>query len=147
MCYSKDVDAVRLDYRPAGIHRFLSIVFISLCFIPYFLFDSFSLRDWLLSIVGIAGGIYYLLVAMRSRIRIVGTRISVRGAFKEQSADICDIELVRNRYSRYRSVTGKLLRLKGGRGTINISLLVYSLDDRFGDWLKQVPDLDGQEAE
>jgi hypothetical protein len=149
--------AARIEYRQTGWLKAANIVISGvilaagiLCF--YFTFVRFhpSIQDSIRGVIGVvlflAGGVYYLAMVLRARILIDGTRITDGNASGERSADLTEIEGVRDVYGKNGkaggSVTGKLLLLKDGRDPISISLMTLDLDDRFSDWLKQLPSLD-----
>jgi len=148
---------MKLEYQQVGftkaINLFLSGVVILFSIFIFYLFktqpDFADIRMLLAGIAVITGGIYFFITVLRSRIVIDGTRISVRNAFGERTADLSEIEGFRNTYGRYGKVGGNIigawLILKDGRGKIVISFLAVSVDDRFRDWLKQLPDLDKQD--
>jgi hypothetical protein len=94
---------------------------------------------WLVGPALLFGGAYTGLYALRSRLVIEGTRITVRGAFGEKSADVSEIEgfrTVTTRNGSYRE-----LRLKEGRGTITVASS-FATDRDFSVWFAQLPDLD-----
>jgi hypothetical protein len=82
---------------------------------------------------------YFLLMGLRSRIILEGSRIDVRGAFTDKSADQSEIQGFRTISSRNGAYTQ--LILKEGRGTITISNS-FSTDDAYRAWFQKVPDLD-----
>lgn len=92
-----------------------------------------------LGVVFLGIGGYMAALALRSRLTIEGTRIEVRGPIREKSAEQSEIEGFRTISSRYGSF--KQLRLKDGRGTINIQQ-IFSSDDEQQAWFKQAGDLD-----
>jgi hypothetical protein len=139
-----------IEYRQTGWLKATNICIAGVIFsagilcLCLFIFNSklHSMRVVVLAGCIMVGGIYYLATVLRTRILIEGTRIAVGNAFGERSATVSEIEGVRDIHGKYgESVTGKLLCLKDGR-TISISLLALDLDDRFFDWLKQLPSLD-----
>lgn len=147
----------RIEYRQTGQFKAMNLCIAGLIIAAgifgfYFTFIRFhpSMPDTIRGVIGVvlllAGGIYYLAMTLRSCILIDGTRITVGNAFGERSADLAEIDGVRNIYGKYGklggNVTGKLLLMKDGRDPISISFLTLELDDRFTDWLKQLPSLD-----
>ena len=84
-------------------------------------------------------GAYILALAWRSRLTIEGTRIEVRGVFKEKTADLSEIEGFRTVSSRNGSYT--MLQLKEGRGTISIPSS-FDTDDDYRAYFQQIEDLD-----
>ena len=92
----------------------------------------------LLAILPIAAAVYFLATALRSRLVIDGSHIEVRGAFREQSAELGDVEGYRTISTRNGSFWR--LQLKQGRGSITIR---KSFDcDELRAWFQQLTDLD-----
>jgi len=89
-------------------------------------------------------GIYMLAQAARARLILDGTRIVVRGAFREQTADQADIAGFRTISSRNGSYTQ--LQLKQGLSTISIPNS-FDTDDDYRVWLKKLTDLDQRDRE
>lgn len=87
---------------------------------------------------------YMLAVPFRSRITIDGTRIEVRGAFSNRSANLNEIEGIRARPSRYGSY--KQLLLKDGSSPITLRP-GFKVDDAYRAWMQQVPDLDRRDRD
>jgi hypothetical protein len=146
-------ETTRIEYRLTGFTRIITLFFAGLIFpvgiVSCYLFTTppfSSIPGVALAMFIVALGIYFAATVLRSRVLIEGTRIKVRNAFGEKTADLTEIEGVRNIYGKYGkyggSVTGKRLYLKAGQGTITVSMMLLDLDDRFSDWLKQLPDLD-----
>ena len=84
-------------------------------------------------------GVYYAAVALRSRLVLDGTRISLRYAIREKSADVSEIEgwridqMTRNGpYWR--------LELKEGLGHLSI-MTMFQVDDSFYAFLSQLRSL------
>ncbi|MGO9938091.1 MAG: hypothetical protein ACLPH3_10515 [Terracidiphilus sp.] len=91
-----------------------------------------------------AFGGFMLAWPLRARLIIDGTRIEVRGIFRERSADIKDIKGFRTFQSRNGSFTK--LYLKDGRGSITISNS-FSTDDDYRTWFQQLTDLDKRDRD
>jgi hypothetical protein len=96
------------------------------------------------SAVPLATGSYLLALALRSRLVIDGSRVTMRGALREWSADLSEVEGFRTvlmpnpqGLSRYRIVK---LELKNGRGTLNIRQWFDCAE--LQAWLRQLTDLD-----
>jgi FtsH-binding integral membrane protein len=89
-------------------------------------------------------GIYLLAWALRSRLVIDGTRIEVRGALKESTANLSQIDGFRNISTRNGSYT--LLYLKEGRGKITISQSFDTGDD-YRAWFQQLTNLDARDRD
>lgn len=91
-----------------------------------------------------AGGIYMFAWALRARLVLDGTRIQIRNAFQEKSADRSEIEGFRTFSSR----NGTYLRLylKEGRGSIVVSR-DFETDGDYDAWFRQIPDLDQRDRE
>lgn len=89
-------------------------------------------------------GGYMLAWPLRSRLIIDGTRIEVRGVFRERVAELKDIEGFRTFSSRNGSYT-KLYLKDGGRAiTISNS---FNTDDDYRAWFQQVTDLDKRDRD
>ena len=151
MCSFQKVETTRIEYRLTGFTRIIALLAAGLVpsagiVICYFVIITPPLRSMpgvAVAMLIVAVGIYFIATVLRSRVLIEGTRITVRNAFGEKTADLTEIEGVRSIYGKYgATVTGKRLYLKAGRGTITVSMMLLDLDDRFRDWLKQLPDLD-----
>jgi hypothetical protein len=91
-----------------------------------------------MAIIPIALGIYLLATALRSRLVIDGTRVEVRYAFSDKTADLSEIEGYRTVSTRNGSFWQ--LKLKEGRGTITVQKS-YNCDE-VRAWLRQIPNLD-----
>jgi hypothetical protein len=89
-------------------------------------------------------GLYMLAYAIRSRIIIDGSRITVRGAFQQKSADLGEIEGFRTVSSRNGTYTR--LILKEGRGTITVSSS-FNTDDDYRAWFQKITDLDERDRQ
>ncbi len=83
-------------------------------------------------------GGYLLALVIRSRLIIDGSHIEVRGALREQSAELNDVEGYRTISTRNGSFWR--LQLKQGRGSIQIQKW-FDCDD-LRAWLQQLTDLD-----
>jgi hypothetical protein len=92
----------------------------------------------LMGILPLAPAIYLLALALRSRLTIDGTRIEVRGAFREKSADRSEVEGFRTINTR--NGTYWRLELKQGRGSINI--MQWFGSDELNAWFQPLTDLD-----
>ncbi len=92
----------------------------------------------------VAFGVFMLARVLRSRLVIEGTYIEVRGAFKEQSADLSEIEGFRTISSRNGSYTQ--LCLKESRGTISIPN-AFDTDEAYREWFRRMPDLDARDRQ
>jgi hypothetical protein len=91
----------------------------------------------LVCLIPLALGCYLIASALRSRLVIEGSRMEVRGAFNEKTADLSEIEGYRTIASRNGSYWQ--LRLKDGRSIT----VTKSFDcDGVRAWLAQIPDLD-----
>jgi hypothetical protein len=102
----------------------------------------------MLALVGSAGllatGYYLLALALRSRLVIDRSRVTIRGALREWSADLSEVEGFRTvlmpgsvGLGRYRIVK---LELKNGRGILNIRQWPDCAE--LQAWLRQLTDLD-----
>jgi hypothetical protein len=88
-------------------------------------------------------GLYVLAWALRARLVLDGTRIEVRGVFRDQYADLSEIEGFRMiRTSNDADYTR--LYLKEGRGKITISQ-AFDTDDNYLAWFQLVTDLDARD--
>jgi hypothetical protein len=92
----------------------------------------------------LGGGLYLAAYALRSRLVLDGSRIEVRGVFKESTADLSQIEGFRNISTRNGSYT--LLYLKEGRGKITISQS-FGTDDNYRAWFQKITDLDARDRD
>ncbi len=149
MCPFRSDESTTIEYRQRGFTKAVNLFFVGILFVVGIFFLQKSVHDSApaggvaLAMLIIAGDAYYLATVLRSRILIEGTQIKVRNAFGERTADIAEIEGVRDIPGKNNvGVVGKLLCLKDGRGTIRVSLQTIDLDDRFTNWLKQFPNLD-----
>ena len=93
----------------------------------------------LLWVVFFGLGGYMLAYALRVRVVLEGNRITVRGAFRERSAEAADLEGFRTVRSRNGSYTQ--LVLKGSAGSISIPSSLDT-DDEYRAWMQAIPDLD-----
>jgi uncharacterized protein (DUF697 family) len=84
-------------------------------------------------------GAFFASIALRSRLVIDRDHIEVRGAFRERSAELNEIEGYRTIRDRNGSYTK--FYLKQGHGTITMSNY-FATDDDFRSWLQQITDLD-----
>ena len=91
-----------------------------------------------LAILPLCLGAYLLALALRSRLIIDGAHIEVRGAFREQTAELSDVEGYRTISTRNGSFWR--LQLKQGRGSIQIQKW-FDCDD-LRAWRQQLTDLD-----
>jgi hypothetical protein len=98
----------------------------------------------LFAILPVFIAVYFLLMGLRSRIVLEGSRIDVRGAFTDKSADQSEVQGFRTISSRNGSYTQ--LILKEGRGTITISNS-FSTDDAYRAWFQKVTDLDERDRQ
>jgi hypothetical protein len=89
-------------------------------------------------------GLYILAYALRSRLILDGSRIIVRGVFKEKAADLSEVEGSRIVSSRNGSYM--LLYLKEGRGKITISQS-FDTDDDYRAWFQKIIDLDARDRD
>jgi hypothetical protein len=96
------------------------------------------------SLFFLAGGVYLLAWAYRSRLIIDGTRIAVRSAFGERTADMHEIEGYRTISSRNGSY--KQLRMRDGSRSISVSN-DFETDGECDAWFRKLPDLDKIEGE
>lgn len=96
------------------------------------------------ALVLFCGGVYTLAYALRSRITLNGERITVRGAFREQTADRSEIEGLRI-YSTRNGTYTKLI-LKEGRGSITFQR-GFETDGDFDAWMHPIPNLDQRDRE
>lgn len=96
------------------------------------------------SLFFLCGGIYTIAYALLARVVMEGSRIRVRGAFREQSADFNDIEGYRTISSRNGTYTQ--LCLKDGQGTISLSNS-FETDGDYSAWFHQLTDLDKRDRD
>lgn len=89
-------------------------------------------------------GVYVVLLALRPRLTIEGTRIDVLMVFRERSADAGEIEGWHTVQARNTKDT--VLQLRNGQGTIRISG-IFATDDAFRAWMGKMPNLDEKDRE
>lgn len=106
--------------------------------------ESAGFLEAIMVIFFLGGGLYLAAYALRSRLILDGSRIVVRGVFKEKSADLSEIEGFRTVEARNSSFTQ--LYLKEGRGKITISQSFES-DDDYRAWLQKATDLDARDRD
>jgi hypothetical protein len=138
------INAGRQEYPLGGWQRGFNLVVglvtagagVYLIYTSLTKLDSYQLL--FMAILPIAFGVYLLATALRSRLVIDGTRIEVRYAFSDKTADLSEIEGYRTISTRNGSYWQ--LKLKEGRGSITVQ---KSYDcDGVRAWLQQIPDLD-----
>jgi hypothetical protein len=139
----QEAKSARLEYRQKGWVKAVNLAVVGLIpsFIIYLTFlhgGPWSVRDVILTVVILAGDAYFLVIVLRSRIVIDGTRVTVRSAFGERTADVSEIRGVRRIAGRGVST---YICLKDGSDAIELPTSVLDLDDRFREWLNQFPDL------
>ncbi|MGA7831823.1 MAG: hypothetical protein WCA21_12755 [Terracidiphilus sp.] len=93
----------------------------------------------LLALFFLVISLYFIVLALRSRLVFEGTRLTIRDVFRERSVDLKEIEGFRTYHSRYGSYVQ--LRLKGKQRAMNLRDM-FDQDDAFRAWFKQIPDLD-----
>jgi hypothetical protein len=91
-----------------------------------------------ISLIPLALGFYLAALAVRSRLIIDGSHMEVRGVFREQTAEMSDVEGFRTISTR--NGTFWKFQLKQGRGSITIQKW-FDCDD-LRTWFQQIPDLD-----
>jgi uncharacterized protein (DUF697 family) len=89
-------------------------------------------------------GIYLIALGSRSRIILDGSRIEIRGAFTDRSADASEIEGYRTISSRNGKYTQ--IYLINGRRPMSFSNL-FERDSRFDAWFRKVPNLDKRDRD
>lgn len=89
-------------------------------------------------------GIYLIALATRSRIRIDGMHLEIRGAFTDNFADLREIQGFRTISSRNGKYTQ--IYLNNGRGTLAFSSL-FDRDDAFEAWFRRIPNLDERDRD
>jgi hypothetical protein len=140
----------RHEYRLSGWTR--GMLFIVGCIIAAASFAfGFVFRSTPDGFIGIPMAMLFLAIAaylfayaVRSRIVIDGSRITVRTAFAEKTADRSDI--LGFRALSTRNGTYKQLYLRDGRSPISISQN-FSTDDDFHAWFAQLTDLDERDKQ
>jgi hypothetical protein len=111
--------------------------------------DSFkSWGNYLMPVAFVVLGCYFIATALRSRVVLQGSCITVRYAIREKSADLGEIMgyqtyAIKKLWSRilYKNISFWYLRLKGSEDYISIMQL-FDVDNYFHSWLQQLPDLD-----
>jgi hypothetical protein len=146
----QSVQSAVLEYRQTGWVKAVNLAaVVGLVFAPLIFISHIPgpipfpdlVKCVVFYVVLLAGDAYYLATVLRTRILIDGTRVSVRNAFKERTADVSEIRGVRRIVGR--GVTTYIC-LKDGSDAIELPRNVLDLDDRFREWLKQFPDLGTQ---
>ena len=96
-----------------------------------------------IAIFPLAISAYFLALALRSRLIINDSHIEVRGAWREQSAELSDIE----GYRTFKTRNGSFwrLQLKQGRGFVTVQKW-FDCDD-LRAWRQQLTDLDEQDRD
>lgn len=89
-------------------------------------------------------GIYLIALGSRSRIVLDGSRIEIRGAFTDRSADASEVEGYRTISSRNGKYTQ--IYLINGRRPMSFSNL-FERDSTFDSWFRKVPDLDKRDRD
>jgi hypothetical protein len=129
-------------YAAWGLFTAIAGVICTIVVIAVREFESWSYwRNCLLAVAFLAMGWFFLAYAFRSRLMFDGTRISIRYAMKERSADFSEIES----YS-FKS-TGKAtfwrIDLKSGESlSINQA---FDVDDAFNDFLAHLKEVDDRD--
>ena len=136
-------------YRMRGWQRALYVVlgaFVAgIGILPWY--SSFTRSDnngsslVAVAIIPLCLGAYLLALALRSRLIIDDSHVEVRGALREQSAELSEIEGYRTVNTRNGSFWR--LQLKQGRGSISIQKW-FDCDD-LRAWRQQLTDLDEQD--
>jgi hypothetical protein len=146
-------DASRHEYQLKGWQKGFSFVFGILLsgfgiFFAWLAVVSSTNRDQaffaIVSMLLIGVGAYMIARALRSRIILEGTRLSIRDPFADKSADLSEIEGYRTISTRNGSFMQLLL--KEGLGNISVSRS-FASDDYFTAWFSQFRDLDAQDRE
>lgn len=95
-----------------------------------------------------AFGCYFIALALRSRVVLQSTHISVRYAIREKSADLseilgCQTYPIKEMsfWNLQRNISFWHLRLRGRSDYISIMQL-FNVDNYFHSWLHQLPNLD-----
>lgn len=143
-----ELNGNRHEYRmKSGLRVFYLLIGLVMCGMGIFAAWKFSQlpNAGAAGLVGIgpaAVGMYLLVMALRSRLTIEGTRIEMRGVFREKSADRSEVEGFRTINTR--NGTYWRLELKQGRGHINI--MQWFGSDELNAWFQPVIDLDEQDS-
>ncbi len=148
------IDPGRHEYRlkdvPRRTNLLLGLVFSgSGVFIAWWIWTQTysAIFALVLAVMLLGPGLYLLALALRSRLVIDGSRIAMRGAIRERSVDLSEVEGFRT--VRMPSATGGYtilkLEMKHGRGTL---IIRQWLDcDELRAWLRQLPDLDQRDRQ
>ena len=137
-------EAGRHEYRMRGWQRSVYLLLgLFVCGMGIFIIRMLSLQGksevaLLLALLPLALGPWLLATAFRSRLVIDGSRIEVRGAVREQSAELSEVEGYRTISTRNGSYWR--LQLKEGRGSITIQKWFEC--DELRAWFQQLTDLD-----
>ncbi len=140
-------DTGRHEYRMKGwLRGFYLLLGVLMCGMGIFFawMPSQQTGQGAVAMIGIfpaAIGIYLLAMVLRSRLTIEGTRIEVRGTFREKQAEMGEVEGFRTINTRNGSFWR--LQLKQGRGSITIQKWFDCGELRW--WFQQLTDLDEQD--
>jgi hypothetical protein len=143
----QSLNAGRHEYRISGWQKFLYLI-LGLILTAIGVFAAGVLAresDWdmaqIAGILPLAIGIYLLAMVLRSRLVIDGSRIEVRGAFLERSAEFGDVEGFRTISTR----NGSFWRLQLKQGRSSITIQQWFDCDELRAWFQQLTDLDEQD--
>ncbi len=147
---TQQIGTTRREYRFKGWIRALYLLLglgmtLGFCFMAEQIFaqqNSVGLAAMMLLFSAV--GLYLLALALRSRLVIDGTRIEIRGALKESSADLSQIEGCRTFTTRNGTYT--VLHLKEDRRKITITHS-FATDDDYRAWFRQITDLDKRDRD
>ncbi len=148
------IDPGRHEYRLKDVPRRTNLLFglILIGSGVFFAWETWTQTDsaifaLVMGVIQLGPGLYLVALALRSRLVIDGSRIAMRGAIRERSVDLSEIEGFRN--VRMPSASGGYtilkLEMKQGKGTL---IIRQWLDcDELLAWLKQLPDLDQRDRQ
>lgn len=103
------------------------------------LFDWRGLLGLLFCVAFLVLGYFFFALALRSRIVLEGTRISVRGPLRERSADVHEIVGYKAQVTR----NATFWRLDLRNGECLFVMRSFNVDSAFRDFLSQLKPLDG----
>jgi hypothetical protein len=139
----------RREYRLTTFQKGVYWIYGSMSFVGSGFFVKLAInpfgRDFALVVIALllGLGLYLILLSLRSRLILDGSRIEVRYAFKEFAADRNEIEGIRTIENR--QGIRKQVCLKDGRGRFNV-LDAFACSNDLSDWFKGLLDLDQRDS-
>ena len=147
---SEQIAATPREYRMKGWYRALLLIMGAPAVSGAIVMSVLAYRatnpalPLIMTLLFFGFGIYLIALGTRSRITIDGTRLEIRGAFTDRSADLHEIEGYRTISSRNGKYTQ--IYLNNGRGTLTFSSL-FDRDNAFDAWFRRIPNLDKRDRD